>query len=303
MTIAMTPVLMDVDTGVDDAIAIAAAVGAPDADLVALSTVAGNVDVEKTTANTLAVLDWLGVEGVPVHLGASRPLCRPLDDAAHFHGRDGLGDSALLPSGRSLGQDRGPAAIIRQVMARPGELTLVCVGPLTNLAIALNVAPELPSLLRAVVIMGGAFFRAGNVTPHAEFNIYADPEAAGHVFAAPFAELTVVGLDVTERVSISAAAWAGMEDADARGARLIHRVCRRSFEERRDEAFYLHDPLALAVAADASLVETEQFAVDVMTGDDERGRTVARPGGTVRVARDVDVARFTAWFQAALERS
>ena len=294
------PILMDVDTGVDDAIAIATAVGASGVDLVALSTVAGNVNVDRTTANTLSILDWLDAGDTPVHRGASRPLCRLLQDAAHVHGLDGLGSSGFPRSQRALGPDRGPAAIIRQAMARPGELTLVCVGPMTNLAIALNVAPELTTLLRAVVVMGGAFFRPGNVTPHAEFNVYADPEAAAQVFAAPFPSMTVVGLDVTERVVISRNAWDRMATSDDKNSQLVHRICHQSFEERGVTDFHLHDPLAVAVAADPTLVTTTAVAVDVVTDAEERGRTVVRADGSIRVARDVDRERFDHWFQAAL---
>ncbi len=297
---ALIPILLDVDTGVDDAIAIAAAQGSAGIDLVALSTVAGNVDVNKTTANTLAVLDALSAGDVAVHRGASRPLSRSLQDAAHFHGLDGLGNSSLPPSNRTLGPDRGPAAIIRQVMARPGELTLVCVGPLTNLAIALNVAPELPSMLRSVVIMGGAFYKTGNITPHAEFNIYADPEAASQVLGTSFPEITVVGLDVTERVFISHDEWSTMGNSPNPSFKLVHRVCQRSFEERRVSAFHLHDPLAVAVAADPSLVKTERVAVEVVLDPAERGRTIPSAGGTVQVAREVDRERFDRWFRQSI---
>ncbi|HEV2108443.1 MAG TPA: nucleoside hydrolase [Thermomicrobiales bacterium] len=299
-TASRVPVLMDVDTGVDDAIALATAVGTPELELVAVSSVAGNVDVEKTTANTLAVLAMLGAPDVPVHRGASRPLARMRRDAAHFHGADGLGESRLPVSRRGAGPDRGPAAIIRHVLARPGELTLVCVGPLTNLAIALNVAPELPQLFRSVVVMGGAFFQHGNVTPYAEFNIYADPEAAEQVFAAPFPDLIVVGLDVTEHVSISRAQWERMSNMDRDAAALVYRICRRSFEERGAEEFHLHDPLALAVAVYPELVATKPSTIEVVTDGVEEGRTRARPGGDVSVAHAVDTLRFETWFWRAL---
>ena len=202
-----TPIILDVDTGTDDALALAYAVASPDIDLVAVTTVAGNVDVERATANSLAVLDWLGASHVPVHRGASRPLVRAHRDAASYHGESGLGSAKLPPSKRQIGADRGPAAIIRMARERPGELTLVAVGPLTNLAIALNVEPRFPELLPSVVIMGGAFHVPGNVTPAAEFNIYVDPEAAGQVFAAPFSRLVAVGLDVTERVTLTRDDW------------------------------------------------------------------------------------------------
>src|SRR5215204_5409651 len=190
------PIILDVDTGTDDALALAYAVASPKIDLIAATTVAGNVDIEKTTANTLSVLDWLGAADVPVHRGAGRPLVRPHRDASHFHGESGLGGAQLSTSTRSIGADRGPAALIRLARQWPGALTLVALGPLTNLAIALNVEPELTQLLKWVGIMGGAYTVPGNTTPAAEFNILVDPEAADQVFTAPFPNLTAVGLDV-----------------------------------------------------------------------------------------------------------
>ncbi|HEU5431926.1 MAG TPA: nucleoside hydrolase, partial [Thermomicrobiales bacterium] len=144
MTEAPRLTAMDVDTGIDDAMAIALATRSPELALLAATTLAGNVDVERTTANTLNVLDYLGAADVSVHPGASHALARPHHDASEHHGESGLGDAVLPLSERSAAAERGPAAIIRHAAARPGELTLVCTGTLTNLAIALNVAPALP---------------------------------------------------------------------------------------------------------------------------------------------------------------
>src|SRR5215216_893987 len=201
------PLVLDVDTGTDDALALAYAVASPKIELVGVTTVAGNVDVEKTTANTLSVLDWLGAAHVPVHRGASRPLVRPHQDASYFHDESGLGGAQLPTSTRSIGADRGPAALIRLARQWPGALTLVALGPLTNLAIALNVEPELTQLLKWVVIMGGAYTVPGNTTPAAEFNILVDPEAADQVFTAPFPRMTAVWLDVTEQVALTRDDW------------------------------------------------------------------------------------------------
>ncbi|HET7094632.1 MAG TPA: nucleoside hydrolase, partial [Thermomicrobiales bacterium] len=197
--------------------------------------------------------------------------------------------------------ERGPAAIIRHAIARPGELTLVCTGPLTNLAIALNVAPELPGLLRRVVVMGGAFTVNGNVTPYAEYNIFADPEAAKQVFDTLFPEMIVIGLDVTRQVAVSRADWERIDAAAAAGtsARLVADVCRRSFA-RGDAEVYLHDPLAAAVAFDPTLVQCEWRAVDVDCGEAERGRTRLIGPGTVQVALGVAVERFLALFDERL---
>ncbi len=292
-----TPIILDVDTGTDDALALAYAVASPDVDLVAVTTVAGNVDVERATANSLAVLDWLGASHVPVHRGASRPLVRPHRDAANYHGESGLGSANLPRSEREIGPDRGPAAIIRMARERPGELTLVAVGPLTNLAIALNVEPRLPELLPSVVIMGGAFHVPGNVTPAAEFNIYVDPEAAGQVFAAPFSRLVAVGLDVTERVTLTRDDWnAASQQGDLpAAAALLGEVGRFAFSDLGHDNFALHDPLATAVAVAPELIRAEWATVVVDTEGDDEGRTRVAGPGNVQVAVDVDQA-------AALQR-
>jgi inosine-uridine nucleoside N-ribohydrolase len=297
-----TPLILDVDTGIDDALALALAVRSAAAELVAVTTLAGNVGVERTTANTLAVLDWLDASDIPVHRGASRPLVRSHRNAAYFHDADGLGGATLPPSRRTVGTDRGPAAIIRLARSRPAELTLVCVGPLTNLAIALNVEPELPALLRRVIVMGGAFAVPGNVTPAAEFNVFADPEAAAQVFAASLPGLIAIGLDVTQRTALPRSIWeaaARTRSGDAASG-LVARVCRRAFVERGLDSIYLHDPLAVAVALDPSLVTAA--AVEVQVGFDGEQAGATRPGGPgpVRVATGVDAERFLDGFVDAL---
>src|SRR4051812_11185606 len=292
MMAALTPIILDVDTGTDDALALAFAVASADVDLVAVTTVAGNVDVERATANSLAVLEWLGASHVPVHRGASRPLVRPHRDASHYHGESGLGSARLPRSERDVGHDRGPAAIIRLARERPGELTLVAVGPLTNLAIALNVEPRLPELLRSVIIMGGAFHVPGNVTPAAEFNIYVDPEAAGQVFAASFSRLVAVGLDVTERVALTRDDWnAANQRSDLpASAALLREVGRFAFSVLGHDDFALHDPLATAAAVAPELIQFEQATIIVDTEAEEEGRTRVVGPGNVQVAVDVDQA-------------
>ncbi len=296
------PLLLDVDTGIDDALALALAVRSPGAEVVAVTTLAGNVGVDRTTANTLTVLDWLGADDVPVHRGASRPLVRPHRDAAYLHDVDGLGNARLPRRRRSAGADRGPAAIIRHAAARPGELTLVCVGPLTNLAIALNVEPRLPDLLPHVVVMGGAYDTPGNVTPAAEFNVFADPEAAAQVFATDFSRLTVLGLEVTHQTALPRAAWEAADRAAGTEAasRLVVEVCRQAFLQRGLDRFYLHDPLAVAVALDPTLVVTEDARIEVDLGEAKRGATHVVGSGGVRLARAVDAGRFLSGFASAL---
>lgn len=287
------PVILDVDTGTDDALAIAYAVESPRVDLVAVTTVAGNVGVAKTTANSLAVLDWLGASEVPVHRGASRPLVRPHEDAAWVHHEGGLGGANIPASSREIGTDRGPAAIIRLAKARPGEITLVAVGPLTNVAIALNVEPRLPELLKSLVIMGGAFTVPGNTTPAAEYNILVDPEAAAQVFAADFPDLTAIGLDVTQQVGLTKADWEAVtgQAGLAPAAALFGEVGGHFFARGVSERFHLHDPLATMVAVDPTLVRSEQATVAVDLADPDQGRTRMDGPGTTKVALEVDASR------------
>jgi purine nucleosidase len=287
------PVILDVDTGTDDALALGYAVASLRIELVAVTTVAGNVGVEKTTANTLAVLDWLGAGDVPVHRGASRPLVRPHRDAVYFHDEGGLGGAQLPPATRSVGGDRGPAALIRLARLRPRELTLVTLGPLTNLAIALNVEPNLPELLKSVVVMGGAYSVPGNTTPAAEFNILVDPEAAEQVFTARFPNLTTVGLDVTERVALTRDDWDAVNAASTipPPATLLREVGKFAFSRLGREQFSLHDPLSVAVAIDPTLIDVRELAVAIDFVEPERGRTRIVGPGSVRVATSVDAQR------------
>ena len=308
------PVIMDVDTGTDDALALAYAVRSPKLDLVAATTVAGNVGIERATANTLAVLDWLGASDVPVHRGASRPLARPHLDAAGFHHEGGLGGARIPDSTRPLGADRGPAAIVRLANEMPGDITLIALGPLTNVAIALNVEPRLPELLQGVVLMGGAFTVPGNTLPDgsfgttggtapvAEFNILVDPEAAEQVFAAPFKRLTAIGLDVTNRVALTMGDW----NAVSSGAELepptalLREIGGHAFNTLARERFALHDPLATAVAADPGLVGIEMAEVTVETSGPDIGRTRMSGPGQVEVATRVDQERALDEFRRTL---
>jgi inosine-uridine nucleoside N-ribohydrolase len=296
-----TALILDVDTGVDDALAIGLAVSRSDVDLLAVSTLAGNIDVVNATENTRRVLGLIGAPAVLVHQGASRPLARPHRNAAHYHGQNGLGDAALPEVDTPLGPDRGPAAIIRLARHRPGEIVLVATGPLTNVAIALNVFPELPSLLKRFVVMGGAYRNPGNITPHAEFNIWADPEAAQQVFSTDFPDAIAVGLDVSLQTLLLKSSWEQAGGRSSPLARLLTAVCRRSFVDRGQADFPLHDPLATAVGLDPALVAAERGVIDVVTDGERDGKTVftASPAGSWQVALGVDAARFVSGFLAS----
>ncbi len=290
------PLLLDVDTGVDDAMAIALATRLDDHQLVGITTVAGNVPLDFTTLNTQRVLEWLGVD-IPIYRGMSAPLARPLVSAGNVHGDDGLGGWNLPAPSIAISKLTAPEAIIRLAREHAGEIDFAFVGPLTNLAVAVLLAPDLPGLVSHLVIMGGAFFNPGNVTPEAEFNIYVDPEAAAIVAAAGF-NATWVGLDVTHQTVLDRASWEGLSNATSSGAQLVREVCRRSFEVRDVEQVHLHDPLALAVVAWPDLIGGVPGEISIDVGAHARGRTRVSTfmDGTGQAARSVDVERFHSMF-------
>ncbi|HET6315907.1 MAG TPA: nucleoside hydrolase [Chloroflexota bacterium] len=309
LTRAPVRMILDVDTGIDDALALAVAVRRPAIKLEAVLSVAGNVSLDLTTRNTLTVLDWLGAADVPVAAGAVGPLRGAVREASHWHGADGLG-SAALPRSRRTARDDGVGYLIERVLAEPGEITVVCVAPLTNLALAVQRAPEVVSAVREVVLMGGAARAPGNSTPVAEFNIYADPEAADVVFRQRW-PLTMVGLDVTNRVLLTRHDRDALASAGSPEAVLVREVTRRHFDVLGVDAIALHDPLAVAVALEPDLATVVETEAAVETGGEHtRGQTVVDlrshrhtsilPGPTRRVCVDVDVARAREFFFTTL---
>src|SRR5690349_9004992 len=205
------PLLLDVDTGIDDSLALLYAVASPEADLVAVTCLSGNVDARQVGINTRAVLELAGRADVEVAIGREVPLVRPLETTPETHGPAGTGYAELPPPTRELSDRHGVDVIVEAVRSRPGELTLVTLGPLTNVAVALEREPALPGLLRRLVIMGGAYGGPGNTTPTTEWNVHCDPEAARIVFRAwgdavtadpKVARPLAMGLDVTERARI-----------------------------------------------------------------------------------------------------
>lgn len=177
------PLLLDVDTGIDDALALLYACASPEVDLVAVTCVGGNVDARQVAENTRAVLELAGRPDVPVALGREQPLTKKLKTSTETHGPRGLGYATLPEARRPLEPDDAATRLIDVARARPGEVLLVTLGPLTNLAVALEREPSLPSLLAGLVLMGGAYRGSGNTTPTSEWNVHVDPHAAKAVFA------------------------------------------------------------------------------------------------------------------------
>ncbi|MBI2881668.1 MAG: nucleoside hydrolase [Candidatus Tectomicrobia bacterium] len=312
-------ILMDCDPGVDDALALLLALSSPEAQVLAVTTVAGNAPVEVCTRNALRVLAVaapLGARRVrpPVYQGASGPLAGIEGErASHIHGEDGLGDvdpRRYPDPPESPVPPPAPEALLRWARRSPGELTLVATGPLTNVAIAAQADPEGARLFRRIVVMGGAVRAPGNVTPGAEFNAWSDPEAL-EVLLAQDLPLILVPLDVTRQVVLTKRHLDRLPRDDPR-ARLV-RDCTRAYMDfhrkaRGIDGCFLHDPLALGVALDPSFVRMEEMYLQVVTGTGrERGRTREAPsrrgggpGGRVRVCTAVEAERFLDFFLSRL---
>src|SRR6478609_1308624 len=206
-----TALILDVDTGIDDSLALLYAAASPEAEIVAATCVSGNIDAAQVAINTRAVLELAGRTDVEVAIGRETPLVRALETTPETHGPQGLGHAELPPPSQPLSDRHGVDVILEEARRRPGEITLVTLGPLTNLAIAVLREPALPRLLRGYTLMGGAFGTSGNTTPTTEWNIHCDPEAAKIVFRAwgeacaadpSIPRPVALGLDVTERARI-----------------------------------------------------------------------------------------------------
>ena len=295
-----TPIILDCDPGHDDAIAILLALASPEIELVGITTVSGNQTVDKTTANALKVLELAGRADIPVYRGADRPFIRERDVAAHVHGESGL-DGPDLPEPSASAQT-GPAVdfLADEIRRREGRVTLVPTGPLTNIGLLFSLHPDVRP--ERIVLMGGAIGE-GNRTPAAEFNIWADPEAAQRVFVEGL-DTTMVGLDVTHRALIK-----DVHTERMRGAGTVGKVVAElmDFYARFHKARYpdldgspMHDPVCIAHLINPTLMKVRDafIEVDCTTGPswgrtnvDWRGREhFGAPNA--KVGLDIDGDRF-----------
>lgn len=304
------PVLLDCDPGIDDAFAILCALRYTD--LLAVTTVSGNVGLEAVTRNALAVLELAGADDrVPVHPGADGPLLAERNHAAHVHGEGGLG-ATDLPSPRRAPQPEPAVEAILRLSREVEGLTLVAVGPLTNVALALRADPDLADRLAGIVLMGGAA-DGGNVTPVAEFNVHADPEAAAVVFGSA-ARVTMVGLELTHQVRCGPAEAAQLRAAATPtgdlGATLLEGYSRWHLEDHGTSDGAMHDPCAVLAVSHPHLFGTvARHVVVELAGTHTRGMTVVdrRTGSggaapTAVVAESVDAAAVVALLLEATAR-
>lgn len=293
-------IIIDTDPGIDDAMAIHFAFAHPGLEVMGLTTVFGNVFTKTATRNAIALAEMAGCSNCVVAHGADTPLVQDLNHPADFvHGREGFGTIAPIAISRSA-DPRGAAALLCEMAARhPGEIILCAIGPLTNLALALDHDPSIAANLKAVVIMGGALAVPGNVSEYAEANIWNDPHAADAVFAADW-PITLVGLDVTTRVRCAPSDFAKLAKASPDIGGFLNEATQFYFDFHKRQhdqiGCHMHDPTAVIAITNPDLLTTQSMPLRAITQGEQIGRTErfeqdGRPAVRVCVDADLDGVR------------
>jgi inosine-uridine nucleoside N-ribohydrolase len=271
-------ILIDTDPGIDDAMAIFYALESPELDVIGLTTIFGNADVSVATTNALTLLEIAGRGDIPVSRGVDKPLAMPYRGPVAFvHGEDGQGNVFLPPPTTTAHELDAPQFIIRSVLDAPGEITLVALGPLTNVALALQLEPTLGSKLAGIVLMGGNAFTGGNASPAAEANILNDPEAADIVFGAD-CQVVMAGLDVTEQIVMTSGDLARMSSFDNPRARHLAAIVPFYSNFYRDrlglDGICIHDSTTISYLLAPQLFTWVEYPIRVDSGDSFcRGKT------------------------------
>ncbi|MCI9609435.1 MAG: nucleoside hydrolase [Oscillibacter sp.] len=308
---AVQKILYDCDPGHDDAVALMLAAGSPELELLGVTIVAGNQTLDNTGRNACHVLQWLGREEIPVYTGCERPMVRDRVTAGDIHGETGLDGPVFPPLRKRPEPEHAVRFLVRTLMSSQGDVTVVTSGPMTNLAMALRMEPAAAEKIRRIVLMGGSYTN-GNVTPAAEFNILADPEAA-HVCFTAGRPVTMIGLDVTRKVLCYPEIVERMARADTCASRLfvdlMGHFCRTQKEVFGWEGGPLHDPVTIASLLDPALVVTKPMNVRIdLSHGESYGRTNCDAFGylglpaTADVAVDIDVPRFWDIIETGLRR-
>ena len=269
-------IIIDTDPGIDDVIAISIALRSPELEVLGLTSVFGNTYGEVTAQNALRLVELEGHDSIPVSRGSDVPLVMPLEDLGTMvHGEDGMGNTNPPSTKGKVINKSAAEFIIETVHANPGEVTLVPIGPLTNIALALRIDPAIVSLTKKVVLMGGVFSRPGNISPTAEANIYHDPHAADIVIRAEW-QLVMVGLDVTQQVVMTSKYLGEIYKTNNPVTNMMQRIL--PFYQKFHRAggdIYTHDPSAIAYLLNPDLFQTESVPVFVGTKGYCKGQTIA----------------------------
>lgn len=309
----MKRLLIDCDPGIDDAQAIIMAYRHPEVKIEALTTVCGNVGLDQTTANALRILDLLNAENIPVYQGAPTALVEPGENASFVHGADGLGGVDLPVSTRKVEKEHAALGLIQLARQNPGELSLIAMGPLTNLALALRLEPKLPEYFDHLVIMGGAYYGQGNTRNYpSEFNLFADPDAAAVVFSC-WPKLKMITWEATIAHGLPLEGFKALMTHDNARSQFLKDSTRQLLtfleENFNTQMSYAADPLAMAVMLEPEIVtkSIEKHVQIERFGRLSRGMTVIDWWGTsqkvpnVEIILEVDKGRFFELLQSAFE--
>jgi inosine-uridine nucleoside N-ribohydrolase len=293
----MKKIIIDTDPGIDDAFALCYAFAHPQLDVIALTTIFGNVDVELATTNALKLCELNNVSA-PVAMGAAKPLTiAPNPHSTFVHGENGFGNVPLPDVSTDRSDHNATDTLINHVLDNAGEVTIVAVGPLTNLALALEKAPEIAAAVESVVIMGGAFDRPGNITAYAEANVWNAPHAAQKVLTADW-PVVIHGLDVTHQVIFNHEFFDKLAAGSPKVGKFLHDAAEFyiDFYQQRNNfgGCCPHDQLALSYLTAPHLFESETATVDVVTDGDEIGRTYRSTGFGIankQIVKSVDTSQ------------
>jgi len=305
-------IIYDTDPGIDDALGLLLLAASPEIDLLAITVTHGNTSQEKCLNNALKLVELTGIKKVPVARGAEEPLVKELSVAEETHGEGGLGYAILPKSAISPCSELAHDLIIRVVRENPGEVTLLCVGPMTNIALAFLKAPEIVSKVRRIVSMGGAIHYPGNVTPQAEYNVFCDPEAFEIVLKSGI-DFTLVPLDVTYQCILTTDHLEKITEARSEIRNFIFDSTRFYMEFHEDyqgiKGCAINDPLAVAILLDPTLVKNRNYFLTIeLTSPTSKAKTIADHYGLLKsapntkVSMEVDVERFMELFINRMNR-
>ena len=298
----MKKIILDCDTGLDDAVAIINAVADKNVDLMGITTVAGNVNLKYTTRNTLDILYSIGREDIGVYMGEKKPLEKELHTAEDFHGESGIGDLILERSPVSCKNLHATEFMAKTIVENPGEIIIAAVGPLTNVASLLIKYPQIKEDIRGITVMGGSL-SGGNVTSFAEFNIYADPEAAQVVFSSEI-PVTMIGLDATMRAKFQKNDLDFLRGKNTKWSSMTVEIFDSMFRIRDSHGkdfVVLHDSIALIASTETELFTFENHPILISTEGEKRGETkVHKSGQRTKVAVGFDSEGFKRYMRDIL---
>lgn len=271
----MNRIIIDADPGVDDIFALLLAIRSAEIQIEAITVVSGNCDLENATNNTLKILDMENQYNIPVYKGMDKALKAKNKNASHVHGNNGMGGVCYEPSTLQAKKIHAVDFLIEKVKNNPGQITIVAIGPLTNIACAINKDKDFASNVKRIIVMGGAM-KEGNITPSAEFNFYKDPDAAEVVSNANFKQIIMIGLDVTTKLPLNEKIECLLQNINNDLSNFLFKITRTGADFDRKLGFdglILNDPLTIAYLLDPSIIELKNIEVDIETDGELIGKS------------------------------